>query len=251
MKRWVNNCLDGLFPQHCLLCRAKSQRRLPLCFECENDLVSNRHCCNQCALPLPPAASDPPRYCGQCLRSPPPFDSTIAPYVYQEHLALLVQQWKYARQQRLSPLMGALWLTGLTQPLPPVDLIAPVPLHWRKLWQRGFNQSLQLAYQLQRNHPPLCDVPLSTRLIRRTRPTDVQAGLQANERIANLRHAFALRKHCDNLRIALVDDVITTGSTARELAGCLKAGGAAEVHLWCLGRTPAPSSRTGGTSSVE
>lgn len=251
MMRQVNSALaellNGLFPQYCLYCGGASHGGLPLCEGCRGELPLNRHACRQCALPLggPPGSG----YCGRCLANPPAFDSTLTPYLYDEHLALLVQRWKYRPEPRLAQLAVALWLlgSGLEEsgteqglPLPAVDLLVPVPLHWRKLLRRGFNQAAQLAAGLQRGHPALRSLPLRPRLLRRQRATAVQAGLNARARRGNLRGAFTLRERCDNLRIAVVDDVITTGATAGELARCLKAAGAREVHLWCLARTPAP-----------
>ncbi|MBN7797881.1 ComF family protein [Parahaliea mediterranea] len=232
----MNEVLNGLFPQYCLLCGLASHHRLPLCGPCRDELPRNTLCCPQCALPRGAGV-----LCGRCLAAPPPFDSALAPYLYDEQLALLVQRWKYHPDPRLARLMAALWLDGVARrPLPEVDLVLPVPLHWRKLLQRGFNQAGQLCAGLCAGHPALAGLPPRPGLLRRRRATAVQAGLDARQRRGNLRGAFTLRERCDNLRIALVDDVMTTGATAGEVARCLKSGGAREVHLWCLARTPAP-----------
>ncbi|MFV0476763.1 MAG: ComF family protein [Parahaliea sp.] len=242
MKTKVNKCirqvLNGLFPETCLLCKRFSGNHLPLCKSCHQDLQPNHHCCQHCALPLP--ADTCANICGHCLQRPPPLDSVLAPFIYQAQLAHLVSQWKYHPQPRLGRLLAELWLRGLPTQLPVVDVLLPVPLNWRKLLERGFNQSAQLATLARKQHPQMAHLPLTTRLVKR-RHTQVQAGLDAQARQTNLRGAFTMAGRCDNLRIALVDDVMTTGATANELAHTLRRAGAREVHLWCLARTPAPA----------
>ncbi|MFV0276292.1 MAG: ComF family protein [Parahaliea sp.] len=230
--------LNGLFPQYCLYCGLPSRRALPLCQPCQRDLPRNRHGCQRCALPLPPGP--PGRLCGACLSEPPPMDGCVAPYLYGPELALIVRRWKYRPEYRLGASAIQLWLAAAPA-LPEVDALLYVPLHWRKRLRRGFNQADQLCRGLQRGHPALRHLPLLSRLLVRQRATTAQAGLDARARARNLRSAFTLRGHCDNLRIAVVDDVMTTGATAHAIARCLKAGGAREVHLWCLARTPLPN----------
>ncbi|RLA51497.1 MAG: ComF family protein, partial [Gammaproteobacteria bacterium] len=123
--------------------------------------------------------------------------------------------------------------------LSPVDLLLPVPLHWRRLWQRGFNQSDLLCRQLRCAHPALTGAVLENRLVRRHRATAAQSGSNASQRARNLRGAFTARRPCDNLRIAIVDDVLTTGATASAVASVLQAAGASHIEVWCLARTPA------------
>lgn len=233
----IARCLDIALPQYCLLCGLPSGQALPLCHDCRSELPRNAPCCQRCALPL---ASPAATLCGQCLRCPPVIDRVVAPYLYDPHIALLIGRWKYGPLARLGLTAADLWCRAQDQP-PPVDLITAVPLHWRRYWQRGFNQASQLAGLIQRGHPALAQCSLQLRLLQRQRATAAQAGLDARTRSRNLRGAFTLRGHCDNLRVAVVDDVLTTGATAIELARCLKAGGAREVQLWCLARTPAPS----------
>jgi len=243
VNKWRDALLDGLFPAHCLLCGLHSDR-LPLCEACRLELPLNTDSCDRCALPLPlqrarSTASDP-RLCGNCLSVPPWFDSCIAPYQYDEQFAVLIQRWKYRPEPRLAHLMATLWLQAAPPILPPVDLLVPVPLHWRKVLSRGFNQAQQLCQLLRRSHPQLCAVPMDPRRCRRQRPTGVQAGLDARARRRNVAGAFTTRGGCANLRVAIVDDVVTTGATANALAQCLARAGARTVSLWCMARTPAP-----------
>ncbi|WP_116368367.1 ComF family protein [Parahaliea mediterranea] len=244
-RRLAGTGLDTLLPQYCLFCGLASRSSLPLCQDCRSELPANTPCCLRCALPLAPTLAPTPdndsaRLCGRCLAQPPAFDRVIAPYRYDPQLALLIQRWKYQPLPRLGRLAASLWQAAVPEP-PAVDVLVAVPLHWRKLLRRGFNQSGQLCERLHRHHPALAHSRLARRLLTRLRATAVQAELDAAARRRNLRGAFTLLGHCDNLRVAVVDDVMTTGATASELARCLKAGGAREVQLWCLARTPAPS----------
>ena len=237
MRRRVNKLnealWDSLFPGYCLVCDLPCAGLRPLCGECRNALRANSRACERCALPLASGS-----LCGRCLESPPPFSRTLAPWLYEDCLGGIIHRWKSGGEQRLSPLLADLWLQR--QQPPEVDLLVPVPLHWRRLWQRGFNQSVLLTDALRRGHPALRQVPLLVRGLRRNRSTGSQRGLNARQRQRNLAHAFTVTAPCASLRTAIVDDVMTTGATATALAQALLNAGAAEVQLWCLARTPQP-----------
>ncbi len=237
VNRFSQRLLAGLFPDYCALCGLRSDSPLPLCMACEGELQLNSHCCYQCAIPL--AASGGESTCGQCLRAPPPFDRVIAPLLYCEQLALLIHRWKYRGESRLTPMLATLWLRR-APPAAAVDAIIPVPLHWRRLWGRGFNQSELLARQLQSLDPLIAGAGLHTRSVRRRRATAAQSGIGAAQRSANLRGAFTVNRPYANLRVAIVDDVLTTGATATAIATVLRRAGAGRVEVWCLARTPAP-----------
>jgi len=235
--KWAARLLDGLFPQHCALCGLRSERALPLCATCEAELPANRHSCSRCAVPLPPGGGGVP--CGRCLAHPPAFERAVAPWLYDAHMAHLIQRWKYRRETWLTPLLAQLWrqqapLSGA------LDLIVPVPLHWRRQWWRGFNQAELLASALCRTLPELQAARLAPRLVRRTRATPRQSGIGAAGRAGNLRGAFTVCGPCANLRVAVVDDVLTTGATAQAVARALARAGAGPIEVWCLARTPAP-----------
>jgi ComF family protein len=240
----VNNIgkrlLDGLFPHHCALCGLRSHREVPLCLACEREMPLNYSCCVRCAIPLAPITDTANGLlCGSCLRAPPAFDRVIAPWLYDEYFAHLIHRWKYHREQHMTPLLTSLWRQHAALDAA-IDVIVPVPLHWRRRWQRGFNQSELLSRQLHATCPELQSCEIAHRLIHRQRSTAAQSGMSARRRASNLKGAFTVHKPCDNLRIAIVDDVLTTGATATAVASALSAAGAAYIEVWCLARTPAP-----------
>lgn len=237
---WLEHALEAMFPQQCLLCRQRSHHCWPLCIDCRGSLPQNRCACEQCALPLPPGAA-PGALCEACLDGSRDFDRVLAPLVYGPGVRQLVGAWKYRRQTLLTPLLARLWLDCQSHQLD-CDLLLPVPLHWRRQLWRGFNQAELLARELQRNHPRLAAIPLLKRGLRRRRHSRNQASLGAGARAANLDGAFQLRADVSDLRVAVIDDVVTTAATAQELAALLKDAGATEVQIWCLARTPAPGS---------
>ncbi len=238
---------DAFFPQRCALCGLRSDSPLPMCAGCRADLVRNAHACRRCAIslpaPMPGARSSLAAggaICGACLTHPPPFAQAIAPWIYDEHMAHIIQRWKYQSERWLTPLLSDLWHRGATHSHN-IDLMVPAPMHWQRRWRRGYNQAELLARQLQRQRGSPVQAAVHPTLVRRNRATRPQSGMGAGERKANLRGAFTVLGPCDNLRIAIVDDVLTTGATAAAIAHELAAAGAAHIEVWCLARTPAPA----------
>lgn len=223
-----------LFPGHCLLCGVPSCRPLDLCQHCETDLPFNRPACQRCALPLAAAAPDTPDICGTCIAKPPPFESCLAPLHYEFPVDSLVNAFKHRGQFSRGALLADFLVAELQQKNRLPELIVPVPLHWRRQFQRGFNQAAWLANYVGRR----LVIPVDQRLLSRRRHTPHQQGQTRKQRLANLKGAFHLNHPVTNKAIAIVDDVMTTGSTAGELAKLLMNGGATRVEIWCLARTP-------------
>lgn len=224
------NRLENLLPQTCLLCgQVKGQK---LCHECEHSLPrldNHPWRCNQCSLPLASEAS-------HCLRQPPAFSCCVIPYEYSHPVDFLIHQFKYRQQLASGQALATLLATHCQTAAQP-DLLVPVPMHWRKRWQRGFNQTERLAAPLAR----ALKLPLAHAL-RRHIHSHSQKGLGRSERQRNLSHAFALNPRyaalIQNAHVALVDDVVTTTATARCLSKLLMDAGAARVDIWALARTP-------------
>jgi ComF family protein len=216
-----------LLPQDCLLCQAASGERL-ICTSCESELPSAACACPRCAL-----AGSSDAECGACIAAPPHYDASCAAFVYAYPVDALIQALKYGGQlalagwfaQQLHRRIGA--AAG-------IDLIVPLPLHPARLAGRGFNQAAEIAKALSRQ----TGIATDAQFARRVRNTVPQTNLPWKERAANMRRAFICEQDLSGLRIAVVDDVMTTGATLDEFARTLKRSGAARVENWVAARTP-------------
>jgi len=221
-----------LFPRHCLLCDCPLPPGRDLCSACHAELPFNRQPCPLCALPV--SGSDLP--CGQCSRHPPPFERSRIPLLYQPPVSHLIGDLKFRHQLHLARGLGRLFCDAMPPDLTPPDLLVPVPLHPGRLRERGFNQSLELARRVAAEFA----LPLDGRSCRRIQATPPQSRLDRRARSRNLRAAFDADTRLAGLRIALFDDVVTTGSTVNAAARALLRAGAARVEVWALARTPRP-----------
>ncbi len=223
--------LSLIFPACCRLCGSAVRPREQLCPQCMEDLPWLENSCSRCALPLPAGAGDSP--CGRCQQHPPGFDHTLALFHYQPPLDYLIKRLKFNSELAICPFLSRLLaqrIQSSTAPLP--DLLLPVPLHYSRLRERGFNQSTELARRLGR----ALDIRVDYRLCMRTRSTLPQSLLPRAERGKNMRGAFKVRKTLAAMHIAIIDDVMTTGHTSSELAHNLKQAGAGQVDVWVLAR---------------
>lgn len=216
-----------MLPQRCLLCESPSGDAL-VCSACESDLpYASDNRCPRCAIALPQA-----EICGECQRDPPAFDSAQAVFDYAYPVDGLLTAFKFGGRLELAPWFAQMLVTRLDcDGLP--DLIVPMPLHADRMKQRGFNQALEIARPVAK----ALGIPLAAETCTRTRATAAQVGLKRDERRKNLRGAFVCDSSVSGARIAVIDDVMTSGATARSLAAALKDAGAREVDLWLVART--------------
>ena len=222
--------MDAL-PGLCEVCRRWSA--CALCAECVARFAVVVPRCTRCALRLGARSGT----CGNCLHEAPPFEHTACVADYSFPWDRLIAEFKFHGRAELAVVLAPL-LAGAAATLPSPDLVLPVPLAARRLAERGFNQAWELARRVarQRRLPARADVL--------SRPVEGahQAELSRAQRQANLRAAFVVRAPARGAiagrRVALVDDVLTTGATAREAAAALLRAGAAAVDVWVLARTP-------------
>jgi ComF family protein len=228
---WTKTLHRMLFPSSCSLCRAPAPAGLELCADCHAELPWVSHCCTRCALPLPPEAS--PRLCKKCVSSPPAIDSCHALFDYRAPVDNWIQALKFAHDLAGARLLGELLAAKLvTDEQARTATLVPVPLHRKRLAQRGYNQSREILRVLSdkgfRLDPYCC---------RRHKRTDPQSDLPAGARVGNVRDAFFVSRVPEGGRVLLVDDVMTTGATLNELARTLKKAGAHWVGAWVIART--------------
>jgi ComF family protein len=230
---WTRPLADLLLPPTCVLCGAPGLSGVDLCPGCAADLPRNRVHCARCALPLGGAAGD--ALCGACQRRPPPYDRCRAPLRYEGAVPALVSMAKFRGRLNALRVLGRVLGESLA-PLPGEcpEVLLPVPLHPRRLRERGYNQAHELAREVGR----VLAIPVSPGFLERHIATAPQAGLDERARRRNVRGAFAVRGTLPFRRVAIVDDVVTTGSTVAELARVLRAAGAVQVEVWAVARTP-------------
>jgi ComF family protein len=215
-----------LLPPLCLLCNAPGTAGRDLCAGCATDLPGPEPACPVCGDTVPVAL-----ICGQCRRRPPPFVSTTAALRYAEPADRLVIDLKFRDRLPAARLLGAL-LGDVVADVEPPEVLLPVPLHPARLRERGFNQALELARPLARRF----DRPLLIDAVRRIRATPPQTGTDRGARRRNIRNAFALHRPLPWRHVAIVDDVMTTGSTVAELARLLRRNGVERVQVWVAAR---------------
>ena len=226
-----NQWLQSLwFPVHCRLCAVRTGTTISLCPDCIADLPWITAACRQCGCALP--AGDHRLQCGTCQQQAPFFDATTAILQYRPPVDYLVQRLKFSGELAIAHPLSCLLARHLSSRqarLP--DLLVPVPLHPSRLRVRGFNQATELARPLGRK----LGIAVNTRLCRRTRNTEPQSLLPVKARHDNLRDAFRI----DGIparHIAIIDDVMTSGHTAGELARALKRAGSERVEVWVIAR---------------
>ena len=195
--------------------------------------LSAEYFCVQCRSPFRSRFPlDEQGRCALCRRGLRGFEAAYSFGFYEDELRELIHLFKYGGVQALDQPLGRLLAQALPRDLS-IDLIVPMPLHWRKRWQRGFNQASLLARQIgRRTHLPVRNA------LRRVRHTAAQAGLTNAKRRENVSGAFRAksREILSGKRILLIDDVMTTGATASACARALKTAGAKEVTLLTLAR---------------
>lgn len=207
-----------------------------LCTDCRQGLPWNRWQCRQCALPL--AFVSAQMTCGECLQDPPPFTRVIAPWHYRFPVDRMIHRYKGSGQRAFAkPLLNGLAqhlaATLAAHPHWQPDLLIPSPMHPARRRARGFNQASDIAEHLSQ----ALALPWSAGLVARTRRAPSQRGLDRHARLTNLAGVFQVVE-TPPARVAIIDDVVTTGATVRLLAEALKTAGAREVQVWALARTP-------------
>lgn len=237
----IDRCAGWLLPPRCVLCRGPGQPpAYDLCADCEAAIPVVVMPCARCGLPrdpVPQPAGDDD--CPRCRPLDLPYAHCLAPWVYDFPVTQLVQALKYEGALANARILGTRlaaharpMLDRLSSNAAPA-LIVPMPLHPARLVERGFNQSREIARVTAR----LLDLRLAEPALRRVRATAPQVGLARIERAVNLQGAFCAEASVVTGRtVILVDDVVTTGSTAAEASRTLRAAGAREVAVWAAAR---------------
>jgi ComF family protein len=240
--RLLQFIFNSLLPERCACCQVRlyADHRLALCNDCHFALPWLNHSCSICALPLDSNA----QFCGKCLLKQPAFASSKIAFRYDYPLNHLILDFKFNHRFARGKVLSQLFIDFLQdaykdQPFP--DALIPVPMYQWRRFQRGFNQSELLVRDIARTlgiktHYDICQ---------RNQHIQSQKDSGKQARRDNLKNAFGInankQSHIAGKHLALVDDVVTTGSTVDQLSKLLLQHGAASVVVWALARTPEPS----------
>jgi ComF family protein len=232
---WLVNFLrapkvdGGLFApiSGCALCGGPSQHRVGLCESCLNDLPWNSRGCRLCALPI----RNDGYWCRTCLQAPPVYRRCVTAFVYDFPITSLIPLLKDRGEIWVGALLGRLLASRLRGC--DIDAIVPVPIHPLRRLYRGFNQSEIIAQMvatvLKRPVMKCC---------KKSQRTQAQRGLSRAARRQGLVGSFDVTRCIAGMKLAIIDDVVTSGQTVTELSRCLSAAGADEVEVWAVARTP-------------
>ncbi|MES2889762.1 MAG: ComF family protein [Pseudomonadota bacterium] len=242
VRQWIPSPAAWLarLPGSCACCHTWTAARV--CADCVGRFAAPRVRCQRCAAALPTGAT----LCGACLRDPPPFEAAWAAVDYAYPWSVLVPRFKFRQGLDLGGALAELMLsaagpTCLAQA--GARVVVPAPLSRARLRQRGYNQAQELARRLARRR----GWTLAPEVVHKVRDTAEQMTLLLSARAGNVRGAYAVkpaqRQVLAGRHVVLVDDVMTSGATLREIAHVLQTqAGAASVEAWVFARTPSPHS---------
>ena len=217
-------------PSVCFLCGANAGPCHLFCKSCQRDFARIIKACPKCGRGVLHGGLP----CPSCSKQPPAYDCLIAPFYYAYPVSLLIKLLKYKNKIEIShELGGALadQIRARGRPLP--EAVIPVPLHPLRTIARGYNQACEIALAVAAR----LNLPVETGLVRRIRHTQPQVNLSPRQRRINMRGAFKLRPGHGYRSVAIVDDVVTTGATANEMAMLLRRAGMKTIEVWACART--------------
>jgi ComF family protein len=237
----VDGLLAALIPKQCILCRQPSGA-VNCCHDCREDLPWIHPACRRCGAPVSPEL--PGLTCAVCQLPLRTIERVSSALVYEYPVDSLITRAKFQARMDAARTLGELLAEYLLRQmaqgmLDPPDYILPVPLHRKRLARRGFNQALEIA------GPVAERLGLSVRpgICHRTRHTLEQTTLAGGARLRNTRDAFRARGDLSGCHIAIIDDVVTTGSTVAAIAEALRAKRADRIQVWTTARAYRPSKK--------
>jgi ComF family protein len=220
-----------LRPSHCYLCDSiNNQPILDVCTDCISELPHINQSCNRCALPL--NINDSP-VCGKCLSNPPSYDVLLSQFEYQFPIDKFITELKFHKKLYNAATLGHLFSDFIkTRATPLPECIIPVPLHPKRLQQRGYNQALEIARVVSKN----LNIPIDQQLCKRVINTKPQSDLSADKRHDNIKNAFEINQLRQYNHVALFDDVVTTGHTVEALTTLLRQHHIKVIQVWSVAR---------------
>lgn len=237
LRNWFSKFHDFIFSNVCLFCGEKSQRTIALCFACEADLPWQQKVCVQCAMPLEGVTLESEGICAGCLKHPPLFQRSLALFNYEFPINHIITSLKFQAHLEYAKLLSDLmadkimnhWYRQHVLP----EVIIPVPLHEKRLRERGFNQAVEISREIAKK----LSLKIDVKSCQRIKFTVMQSELSAPQRLNNMKNAFMVNVPQVWKHVAILDDVVTTGHTVAELTKALKKTGVERIDIWCCART--------------
>lgn len=227
LRHLQDKLLNTLYAPCCSACDLPVGQGQALCSTCVLSCEAIGAACPSCALPI---AGPRDLVCARCRLRRPSLDSCSAVYEYGGQIAVALKRLKFQGRSDIARTLSPLLLPRFTQLASRCDLALPLPLHRKRLADRGFNQSLRLLLPLA----AASEISVLRTGLKRCRDTKSQARLNAKQRVANLRGAFEATASVAGKRVLLLDDVRTTGSTLNAATRALRRSGATEVHAFVV-----------------
>ena len=221
--------LDVFYPPSCIACQKLVGGRAFFCEDCS--LIIETLPPMHCLCCAEPGVFDSER-CPRCEKRPPPFTRAFAPFVHTGAIAHAIHLYKYEDRPELARPLAKLVFDGAGTFLPSRFALVPIPLHHRRYIARRYDQAGLLAKELSQ----LAELPVIWNALSRVRQTERQVGLDEGEREANVAGAFHCTEALRGMRVLLVDDVFTTGATARSAARAILKAGGREVRVLSVAR---------------
>lgn len=230
LSKLLHQCLHSIMPPICILCDEACENDINLCQACITDLPDIKQACQICSHPL----NHNNLVCGECLKSPPIYNCLITPFYYQFPVDFIVTAIKFHNKLAYTKTLGLLLAQTIQQRVANLpEIIIPIPLHPKRLKERGYNQALEIARPISRRF----GIPIDYQSCVRLKSTSPQTSLKIRQRQQNIKNAFHIQRDFAAKHVALLDDVITTGSTVTELSKLLKAYGVESIQVWCCAKT--------------
>lgn len=240
----LKKILSFLLPARCLVCRDVIEDDGHICASCWGELTFlSQAKCDRCGIPFEVIdlknqenMDGAALTCPPCLKTPPPFQCAVASLLYDDKSKDLILRFKHGDATHMAPAFGKWLFKAGTDLLARTNYLVPVPLHWKRLLKRQYNQAALLANALER----VCEVPVLLEGLERTAHTPTQGYLTKEERNQNVSGKFVVPSKNAGLVnkkvITIIDDVYTSGATVKACADALQKAGAAEVNVLTLAR---------------
>ena len=214
----------------CMFCGNSANSKMALCVNCHESLPWIMHACKGCATPL--LGED--IFCGICIKIPYGLSEICALFEYRQPIKYFISSLKFNHKLIYAKFFSKCFIESISKSKQ-VDLpqaIIPMPLHNKRIQHRGFNQAIEISRPIAKYF----NIPLLRRCIIRTRHVLPQSDLSKKQRILSVKNIFSVAESKDYKHVAIVDDVMTTGSSVRSLIGTLKKSGIERIDLWVVAR---------------